>query len=175
MRKIVLTYGLIAGSIMSLVLLVILGIFGCDHMESGMIIGYTTMILAFTLVFFGTRNYRDNIRNGVISFGRAFGVGLLISLVASVIYVIAWMIFQHFIMPDFYQQYANDMINTAKASGASVSELQAKQTEMNSMIEMVKNPVVVFFYTLLEPLPPGILVTLVSAFIVKKKTAPAVQ
>jgi hypothetical protein len=175
MKKIVLTYGLIAGCIMSIIMLTSFSLLGCDHMEAGMIIGYTSMILSLSLVFFGTRNYRDNFQNGVISFGRAFGVGILISLVASLIYVISWMVFQHFMIPDFYEKYAAEMIEAAQTSGASAAEIAATQTEMNSMMEMVKNPVFVFLFTFLEPLPVALLATLVTAFIVKRKTVPPVQ
>ncbi|MDQ3111260.1 MAG: DUF4199 domain-containing protein [Bacteroidota bacterium] len=175
MRKIVLTYGLIAFGIMFLMMHVPLAFASEKYLEYGMVIGYTSMVLAFTLVFFGTRSYRDNIQHGVISFGRAFGVGILISLVASVLYVIVWMIIEHYIVPDFYEQYGRYAIESEKASGASATQLAATQSELNSMMEMVKNPVVKFLFTLLEPLPVGLLATLVTAFIVKRKAVPAIQ
>jgi cell division protein FtsW (lipid II flippase) len=58
--------------------------------DKGAIVGYTTMILAFMLVFFGIRSYRENVSDGHITFGRAFAVGILITLVACVCYVVAW-------------------------------------------------------------------------------------
>ena len=53
-----------------------------------MVIGYTTMVLSFMLVFFGIRSYRENVGEGTIAFGRAFAVGILITLISSVLYVV---------------------------------------------------------------------------------------
>ncbi len=176
MKKIILTYGLIAGSIMGLMILILFGLMGTAcSMNNAMLITYTTMVAAFSLVFLGTKNYRDNFSHGTISFGKAFKVGILISLVASVIYVVAWMIVQHFMLPDFYAQYAAGEIEAAKSAGASAAEIAAKQKEMNDMVEMVKNPVVVFLFTLLEPLPVALLATLVTAFTLKSKSVSPVQ
>lgn len=170
MRKSVLVYGLISGGIMAAVFFITMT-FLHDSMSEGvaMAIGYTTMILAFTLVYFGVRSYRENERNGVISFGRAFGVGALIMLVASVIYVISWMIIQHYTMPDFYEKYFAHQQETLKASGASPEKLAEASKEANMMLSFVKNPIGLFFMTLIEPLPVGILATLISAIALRKK------
>jgi hypothetical protein len=82
MKKIVLTYGLIAGAMLSAMMLATV-----PFMEKigdyGELIGYSTMVLAFLLVFFGVRSYRDNVRGGTVGFGRAFLVGLSIAFLAS--------------------------------------------------------------------------------------------
>lgn len=175
MKKIVLTYGLIAGAIMSLMMLITFTVIGCDFSIRGMIIGYTSMILAFTLIFFGTRNYRDNFQHGIISFGRAFGVGILIALIASVIYVIVWMIFQHFMYPDFYEQYGNKQMEMLQTGGASATELASAKKDLEFMKDVGNKPVLIFFFTLLEPFPVALLGTLISALILKRKTIPSVQ
>jgi hypothetical protein len=172
MKKIVLTYGLIAGAIMG-IMLSFTSSFMCDpaHMEKGMIVGYTTMLLSLTLVFFGIKNYRDKFSNGAVSFGRAFGVGILISLVAAVIYSIAWIIIQHYMMPDFYAMYANKELEAVKAAGGTAQEIASAQADVEFMKSVGNNPVAIFFLTLLEPLPVALIVTLVSALILKKKPA----
>ena len=169
MKKTVLVYGLIGGTLMS-VLMVIVCLFA-DKIGFGksMIIGYATMLLGFTFVFVGIKSYRDTIGNGTISFGRAMGVGSLIALVASLIYPIGWMFVHHAMMPDFYQKYANYQMETMKAAHATAQEMTAAQLEMNNMVKMVANPVVEFFITLTEPLPVALLVTLISALILKRK------
>ena len=43
--------------------------------DRGVIVGYTSMVLAFLMVFFGVRSYRDNVAGGHVTFGRAFKVG----------------------------------------------------------------------------------------------------
>src|SRR5437868_15461251 len=91
MRKIVLTFGLIAGAILSALMFLTIPFhdqIGFD--TAGYVVGYTSMVLAFLLIYFGVRSYRDNVAAGRVTFGKAFQVGLLIMLVASVCYVLSW-------------------------------------------------------------------------------------
>lgn len=99
MKKVVLKFGLIAGAIVSIALLVGINLMtgpdGKADMDGGAIFGYTSMIVALSLIFFGIRSYRDGELGGQISFGKAFKIGLLITLVASVMYVVTWMVYYH--------------------------------------------------------------------------------
>src|SRR6185312_9739371 len=101
MKKIVLTFGLIAGAILSLMMLATLPFMDKVGFDKGYVIGYTSMVLAFLLVFFGIRSYRENIGGGAISFGRAFSVGILIVLIASACYVVTWEIVYFKLAPGF--------------------------------------------------------------------------
>lgn len=76
MKRIVWTFGLIAGTIFSLMMIVSMSFVDQIGFDNGEIIGYTTMIAAFLMVFFGIRSYRDSISDGVIGFGKAFQVGI---------------------------------------------------------------------------------------------------
>src|SRR5436190_19989394 len=130
MKKIVLTFGLISGAIMAVMLfgtLLFLRNVGFDKAE---IVGYTGMVLAFLLVFFGIRSYRENVGRGRISFGRAFSVGILIVLISTACHVIAWEIVYFNFLPDFVDKYAAHMIEQVKSSGASQEAIQAKLQEM---------------------------------------------
>ena len=142
MRKTIFVYGGISGGIMAAVFLITMN-FMHDKVsgETGMVVGYTTMILAFTLVFFGVRSYRDNQQNGAITFGRALGVGSLIMLVASVIYVLSWMLVQHYMMPDFYEAYAAHQKEALIASGASPEQLAEASKNAQWMLSIAKNPI----------------------------------
>src|SRR6185295_7723881 len=100
MKKIVLTFGLISGAILSAMMVGTIPFIDKIGMDYGMVIGYTTMVLAFLLVFFGIRSYRETIGDGRISFGKALGVGLLIMVIASICYVITWEIVYFNILPD---------------------------------------------------------------------------
>ena len=51
MKKIVLTFGLIAGAILSAMMLLTLPFHDQIGFDKGYIIGYTTMVLAFLMVF----------------------------------------------------------------------------------------------------------------------------
>ena len=169
MRKIVLTFGLIAGAILSAMMLITLPFQDQIGFDKGVIIGYTTMVLAFLMVFFGVQSYRDNVAGGSVTFGRAFSVGLLITAIASVCYVTTWQVIYYRLAPDFTEKYAAYAVAKARESGASDAQIAAKAKEMTDLKEMYKNPLVNIALTLLEPLPVGILFTLVTATVLSRK------
>ena len=81
MKKIVITFGLISGAILSLMMVATIPFMDRIGFQRAEVIGYTTMVLSFLMVFFGIRSYRDAI-GGSITFGRAFKVGILITLIS---------------------------------------------------------------------------------------------
>jgi hypothetical protein len=133
------------------------------------IIGFTGMFIAFIFIFIGIKSFRDKQNNGVISFGTGFKIGLLISLIASTMYVLTWMIECHFFFPDFMEKYAAQAIEEAQRSGQSAMEIEATKQEMNKYIEWYKNPILLMALTYMEILPIGLVITLFSALILKKK------
>ncbi len=173
MKKLILTYGLIAGAVVSTIMLFTMNYIsycnGNVDFETSMLIGYASMLLAFSLVFVGTRNYRNKYNNGIISFGKAFKTGILIVLVASTIYVAAWLVCYYFFMPDFMEQYAASAINKLKESGASQLEIDEKAKEMANFAKMYKRPVFNSLITYAEILPVGLVVTLISSLVLKRK------
>ena len=169
MQKIVLTFGLIAGAILSAMMLLTLPFMDKIGFDKGEVIGYTTMLLAFLMVYFGVRSYRDNVAGGSVAFGRAFLVGLSITLVASVCYVATWQVIYHNFAPDFYAKYAAYAAEKAKKSGASAAQIAAEKKQMAEYIELYKNPLVNIGITLLEPLPVGLLFSLVTAGVLSRK------
>lgn len=170
MKKIVLTYGLIAGLVVSAVMLIMVTTCGQgDNYEGNMLIGYASMLIAFSMIFVGVKSYRDKHLNGVISFGKAFKVGFLIALIASTFYVVAWLIDYHFFIPDFMDKYTANEISKLKGSGISASELASKTKDLEDMREMYKNPVMQILMTYAEILPVGLIVSLIAALILKKK------
>jgi hypothetical protein len=139
--------------------------------ERGEIIGYTTMVAAFLMVFFGIRSYRDNVLNGSITFGRGFQVGILIALIASACYVATWEVIYHTTAPDFAEQYASSAIEKARAAGASEVELNEKRAEMAKFSELYRNPLFNVGITFLEVFPVGLVMTLVSAGMLSRRRA----
>jgi hypothetical protein len=172
MRKIVLTFGLISGAILSAMMLLTLPFQDQFGFENGAIIGYTTMVAAFLMVFFGVKSYRDNVAGGKVTFGRAFKVGLLITAVASVCYVATWEVIYYQLSPDFGEKFAAHAIEKAKKSGATDAQIAAQTKQMTEFKEAYKNPLVNIAYTMLEPLPVGILITLVTAVALSRKRRP---
>jgi len=175
MKKNIIIYGLIAGIIVSILMLFSVNYLshskGIDY-NTSLLIGYASMLIAFSLVFVGIRNYRDKYNNGVISFGKAFRIGLFIVLIASTIYVVAWLIDFYFFIPDFMDKYSASMVSELKASGASQVEIDKQTTEMANMTAMLKNPFFNAMMTYVEILPVGLVVALISALILKRKSSP---
>jgi len=171
MKKIVLICGLIAGFISTSLFigLMLLGKAGHDDFEHGMIYGYTLMILGFSMIFVATKITRDKHNGGEISFGKAFRIGLYITLIASTIYVIVWLIDYYCFIPDFAEKYSAHMIEKLKASGAGAAEIAKQTAEMAKFSAMYKNPFFNALLTYSEILPVGLLVSLISALILKRK------
>lgn len=169
MNRIVLTFGLISGAILSAVMLATIPFIDQIGMDWGMVLGYTTMVLAFLLVFFGIRSYRETAGDGQISFGRAVGVGLLIMTIATICYVVMWEIVYFNFLPDFGDKYAAYAIEKARAAGASPEEIARQTEEMQKFKAMYDKPLYNAAFTFLEPLPVGIPMTLISAAILRKR------
>ena len=136
MKKTVLTFGLISGAIMTAMMFATLPFTNSPWLQAhSMFIGYTTMVLSFMLVFFGIRSYRENIGGGTITFGRAFAVGILITLISSILYVITWEI-MYFGIPSFGERFMTMCVAHVKNSGASP---EAIQTQLKS-VEVFRQP-----------------------------------
>jgi hypothetical protein len=171
MKRTVWTYGLIAGAILALVMVITMSYEDRISMGAGYAIGYGTMILALLKVYLGIRSYRDNVLAGAIGFRRAFGVGILITLVASACYVASWQVVYRTIVPDFMEKYSARVIEKERASGASEAQLEARRQEMAEFAEAYKNPLVNIGMTLLEILPVAVVVVLVSAWVASGRRA----
>jgi hypothetical protein len=177
MKKNILVYGLIAGIVVSASMLISMNYY--SHCEgnvdygTSMLIGYASMLVAFSLVFVGIRNYRNKYNDGAISFGKAFRIGLFMVLIASTVYVVSWLIDYTFFVPDFMDKYSAHMLDQLKASGASQAEIDKQVKEMAEFAAMYKNPFFNALMTYAEILPVGLIVTLLSALILKKKPAQA--
>lgn len=172
MKKIVLVYGLIAGVILAAMFFVTAPFYenGTLNFDNGMLVGYATMVVSLSLVFFGIKSYRDNHQHGSITFGRAFKVGILITLIASCLYGIGWEISYHTVNKNFVEnmwQYQQDKM---AASGTSEADIQAAYQEHQRFVEMYQNPLIRFVMTVVvEILPVGVLITLISAALLKRK------
>lgn len=169
MRKTVLTFGLIAGGIISLMLAVTIPFHDAVGFDRAEVIGYTSMVVAFLLIFFGIRSYRDSVAGGSVSFGRAFSVGALIALVASLCYVATWQVIYHNVGPAFIAKYQAHTVEKARAGGASQAEIDKKVADMQRFAELYRNPAINAAITLIEPLPIGLVIALVSAGILRRR------
>jgi hypothetical protein len=170
MQKLILKYGFIAGSIVSAFMLISISFIG-DTIDygTGELLGYISMIVALSAIFIGIKSYRDNELNGTIGFAKAFQVGLLITLVASLIYVASWVVYINTSDSDFINTYKAYMIEELEKSGEPQEVMDQKLAEIVSATEMYQNPLAQIAITFLEIFPVGLLVSLIAAALLQKK------
>jgi Protein of unknown function (DUF4199) len=169
MKKTVWTFGLISGAIISLLMLVVLPFHDDIGYDKSLVVGYTTMVLAFLLIYFGIRSYRDSVGNGSIGFGRALAIGSLIAVISSLCYTATWELVYPRLAPDFTAKYQAHEISNLKASGASQAEIDQRAADLKRFAELYKNPAVNAALTLIEPLPVGLVIALVSAGVLRRR------
>jgi Protein of unknown function (DUF4199) len=171
MKSYVLTWGLISGSVLAALsaIFIPLCMSGAIDFAYGQLIGYASMVAAFMVVFYGIRKYRDD-RGGSITFGQAFKVGILMALVTCAVYVVAWEIVYWGFIPDFEDKYAAIALDRARQEGASAEKIAELQRQMAQFKAWYKNPVYNVLITFVEVFPVGLVMTLISAAILRRKT-----
>jgi Protein of unknown function (DUF4199) len=169
MKKIVLTFGLISGVIISVLMggsLLLARKIGSGH---SMALGYTIMVASFLLIYFGIRSYRDNTLGGQISFGRAFACGILITLITCVCYVAMWEVLYFNFMPHFMDDYFTAQIHKVQSSGLDPAATARQVAAIQRSQQLYQNPFVNMAYTIMEPLPVGLIISLISAGLLRRK------
>ncbi|MEO5814293.1 MAG: DUF4199 domain-containing protein [Gemmatimonadaceae bacterium] len=167
MKRIVWTFGLISGAVLAVMMVITMSFIG--HIgDKGLIIGYTTMVVSFLMVFVGIKTYRDNVLGGLIGFGKAFQVGILIAVIGSMCYVATWEVM--FYGSDVGEKVLAQMVEQEKTRSASQQENDAKVAEMKKFQERYRsNPLFNAALTFIEVFPVALVITLVSAGVLKRK------
>jgi hypothetical protein len=169
MKKIILTFGLISGVISSVMMIVTIPLQHKIGYDKALFVGYTTIVLSFLLVYFGIRSYRDNVGSGHISFGKAFTIGICITVISCMFYVVTWEIIYFNFMPNFLDEYGAHELDKLKAAGASAAAIQAQIEQAKKFKEMYANPFFNSLMTFIEPFPVGLVITVISAAILRRK------
>jgi len=163
MLRIVLIYGVIGGIIVAVPMVYATLTLTEDTVpENAAVYGYLSMLLAFTMVFVGIKHYRDKVLGGVIRFLPALGVGLGISAVASLFWVVGW----EFTLAsgfDFGSAYMESVVAAAQARGAPAAEIEQIRAETTEFLSMYANPLFRLPITFVEMFPIGALISLISA------------
>lgn len=171
MKKNILIFGLISGLIITAMMVgATVSCYNNPDFKGSEVIGYAGMLIAFAFIFVGIKNYRDKYNQGMISFGKAFKIGFYIALIASTVYVLAWLIEYYFFMPDFMDKYTAHVMKEARADGATEAELAAKAKDMDWYNSMYKSPFFIILLTYAEVLPLGIVVALISAAFLQRRS-----
>ena len=174
MKKVVLTFGLIAGLIIaSLVwvtaLLVDRGAIGFERLE---FVGYSSMIVALSMVFFGIKSYRDNQAGGTLKFWKGVQVGVLISLIAGVLYwggALSYGLANPGFDERFMQKFTELKVGQLQQQGAPQEKIDSAKAEVEMMAGLFKNPLLFFLICMVEILPVGFIVTLISSGLLRRK------
>lgn len=165
MKKNILIFGVILGTILCVNMVVMVNLMMSNpDFEGNDLLGYVAMVVVFSLIYFGIRNYRNKQLDGYISFGKAFKTGFLIALLASTMYVVTWLFYYYLFVPDFLDYYIDYVMKLTPES-----DLSEKAKEMQNFKEMYENPLFVVLVTYAEVLPVGLVITLISSFALKKK------
>ena len=175
MKSDVLKYGLLSGLALAVLMAVTVPFEHHTSARWGMAVGYTTMVLSFLVVFVGVKNYRDVVCGGTIGFGRALAGGALMMLISCACYVAMWEVLVATVEKNFAHDYALSMTKRAQNSGLQGAALEAKMEEIRKFEETYSNPVYRMAMTLLEPLPVGLVMALVTAGVLRRKPEDGVR
>jgi hypothetical protein len=173
MKKVVLTFGVLSGLVSAVMMFATLSFVETIGFDRSVIVGYTVIVISLLFVYFGIRSYRDNVLDGQITFGKAFTAGLLITLISSVIYVGAWLVEYYTLMPDFGDKYAAYLVENVRAKGGSQAEIDDMVKQGEEAKAMLKNPLTNAAVTFTEPFPVGLLITVISAAVLRTKAPKA--
>ena len=167
MSRFILRYGVIAGLLVAIPNLIMFLSMSKDSapVGGGYLIGYTIMIVALTAVFVGVKAYRDKVLGGVIRFFPALGLGLAISLVATVFYVVAWEICVAYGEWDFVAYYSKVIMASAPVDDPAA--VQKAAAEVESFKQMYADPFIRMAFTVIEILPVGVLISIISAAVLR--------
>jgi hypothetical protein len=164
MKTRIIGYGAVSGLIIGLPMIAyMLATDGAPPLENGMLVGYTMMLIALSIVFLAVKRQRDVDGGGVIRFWPAFALGLGISAVASLVYAVAWEVALALTGADFMAAYSEHLLAQERAAGASAARLAELRAEMDALARSYANPLFRFPLTFIEMFPVGVLVSLVSA------------
>ncbi|MEM9299163.1 MAG: DUF4199 domain-containing protein [Bacteroidota bacterium] len=165
MKKITLIFGSVIGLVLTTNSIIHMSMmYSNPNYKGNDVIGYATMVIIFSVIYFGVRNYRNKRLDGKMGFPKAFKTGALICFIASSYYVVFGLLYYYLFVPDFMDVYAEYIIRNSPGS-----EVEAKTAQMASFKEMSKNPLFLVLFSYFEVLPIGMIVALISAFIVKRK------
>ena len=174
--KYALTYGLLSGFVIIVTMIAGIALSDSQSFFSSEWFGYLVMLVALTFIFVGIKRYRDVERGGVIRFGPAFAMGLGIAAAAGVAYVAVWEVYLAMTDYRFMDQYIAGIMHARQAAGVSAAALAEEMAKLESMRVNYANPLFRIPMTFLEIFPVGLLVSLVSALLLRNpKVLPATR
>ncbi len=144
------SYGLLVGFII-FTLHLTLGINNLDY-STNEILGYVSIFLSLSFIFFGIKHYRDHVNDGVVTIGKAIIIGLIISVLVGIGIALADFMYTKFIDPSFFANYEQGLID------------QGKEDEI---IQMTSTTAALFMLVLVTVI--GFIISLISGLILQRK------
>lgn len=169
MGRIISVYGVIAGVTVALLMRIAMMLFP-EGGTAGMVAGFSSMIIALSFVFIGTKRYRDVELGGVIKFGKALMVGFAIAAIATVFYVAAWEIYLYSTNYTFMDEYSRIALKQAQEAGKSAAEIASLAKEMDKFKALYANPFSRMAITATEISPVAISMPIISAALLRKSS-----
>ncbi len=163
MSRIIFACGLLAGLIVVLPMFTLLVISEPGSTGHSQVVGFSFMFLGFSMIFVGVKRFRDRVLGGVIRFLPAFLLGLGISAVATLVYIVSWEITLALTNYAFLDTYPAAAVEAARAKGKSAAEVAKMAADMEAMMTWYRNPLLRMPATSIEIFPVGLLVSLVAA------------
>jgi hypothetical protein len=167
MIRTIVIYGLISGAVVALGITATIIFSGGQPPHSSVFLGYLIMLVALSSILIGVKQYRDDVQGGVIGFWKALGMGIAISAVAGVAYVIVWEAYCAIAHYDFASDYATSILAAKRAAHVNAAEYQKTVAEMDAFKAQYANPLFRFPMTFIEIFPVGVLIALVSAALLR--------
>lgn len=172
MKTSVIKFGVISGVIFTaMVILMVILEGGTGNFEAGQGLNYLFMVAGYSMVFFGIREYRDKKLNGIISFNAAFRTGLLIVIIAALLYTITWVVYQHYVDKEFTDRYTEFVIDKIKSGNKSQEQIEAEIETFTKNMKEYNSPFTRGIYTFLEIFPLGLLISVLCALLMRKKVS----
>lgn len=165
MLKTIVRFGVIAGLVVGTLMYATTSAMHPNppSLSVGMILGYTSMLIALSAIFVAIKRHRDLECGGVIRFWPAFGMGLGITVIAGVIYVLAWELTLRATGLDYANGFAEMWLADQKAKGVSQEALAVMAQQMEEFKTQYANPLYRLPMTFTEIFPVGVLVSAISA------------
>lgn len=170
MKKTVLIFGLLSAAVAIAMMLATVPLLDAWGYQKTDLLGYGSMVLSALLVFFGIRYYRERATEGRLGFGRAFAVGLLITLVSSVCQVAAFQLVYFRLVPEFGDRFAACMVERAEDAGATPEEIAETAEKAETLKRLYDNPWGNAALTFVQPLPLGIVAAGLSAAVLRRRS-----
>ncbi|MBK7477615.1 MAG: DUF4199 domain-containing protein [Haliscomenobacter sp.] len=132
------------------------------------ILTYGIMIAAIVMA---VKQHRDTELGGLISFKRAFGLGMFVILIIGAITMVWTFVYMSYINPDMVDQIMEAAQEKQQAQGLSDEQLEAA----SGMMGMIMKPWFMAISAFVGTLLIGLIISLIVAAIMKKEAKTAVM